>query len=219
MRKIIRPNRVPLTITLIAGYLALVASGCDNPADHVPHAAVKEAGQESLSEATGRAFNIHPDSTIGFIGSKVTGSHQGGFTNFSGMFHADSGRLIGPQFVEIDLHSTWTDTDRLTAHLKSEDFFDVNQFPTAKFTVTGIETQGAQTNVTGNLELHGIAKSITFPAAIDVQEDRITVQTEFAINRKDFDINYPGKPNDLIRDDVVIQLDIEAYPAEDGTGG
>ena len=35
---------------------------------------------------------------------------------------------------------------------------------------------------------------------------------EFAINRRDFNINYPGMPNDLIRDNVVIKLDLKATP-------
>jgi polyisoprenoid-binding protein YceI len=57
-----------------------------------------------------------------------------------------------------------------------------------------------------------VTKSITFPAKIQVGDEAATVQAEFAINRKDFGINYPGKPNDLIRDNVVIKLDLKATP-------
>jgi hypothetical protein len=38
----------------------------------------------------------------------------------------------------------------------------------------------------------------------------VTVKSEFAINRKDFGIVYAGKADDLIRDDVVIHLDLRA---------
>ena len=55
-------------------------------------------------------------------------------------------------------------------------------------------------------------KSITFPADISVSDSAVTVKAEFAINRRDFNINYPGMPNDLIRDNVVIKLDINATP-------
>ena len=68
--------------------------------------------------------------------------------------------------------------------------------------------------LTGDLELHGVTKSITFPADVQVAEDAVTVKAEFAINRKDFNINFPGKPNDLIRDNVVLKLDIKATPGE-----
>jgi polyisoprenoid-binding protein YceI len=110
------------------------------------------------------------------------------------------------------MKSTWSDNGRLTGHLMSPDFFDVQNFPVSTFTVTGIEPAGAQQKVTGNLNLHGVAKSISFPATIQIRDDAVTVKAEFAINRRDFNINYPGRPNDLIRDHVVIKLDLKATP-------
>ena len=59
-------------------------------------------------------------------------------------------------------------------------------------------------------ELHGVKKTISFPATVNVADDAVTAKSEFSINRKDFGINYPGKVNDLIRDDVLIKLDIRA---------
>jgi polyisoprenoid-binding protein YceI len=80
--------------------------------------------------------------------------------------------------------------------------------------VTSVEPAGAKQTVTGNLELHGVTKSITFPADIQITDDAVAVKAEFAINRKDFNINYPGKPNDLIRDNVVLKLDLKATAGE-----
>jgi hypothetical protein len=51
---------------------------------------------------------------------------------------------------------------------------------------------------------------VTFPATISLAGDTANVDTEFAINRRDFSLNYAGMPNDLIRDDVVIKLAIRA---------
>jgi len=96
----------------------------------------------------------------------------------------------------------------LTGHLSSPDFFDVPSHPTSTFTVASIEAG----TVTGNLNLHGVSKSISFPATISVASDKVAVKAEFAINRKDFGINYPGKTDDLIRDNVVINLDLSAVP-------
>jgi len=56
--------------------------------------------------------------------------------------------------------------------------------------------------------LHGVTKSIQFPAKIAVNPDAATLDSEFFLNRKDFQINYPGMANDLIRDEVVIKLAI-----------
>lgn len=54
---------------------------------------------------------------------------------------------------------------------------------------------------------------MTFPANINVAGDAASVDAEFAINRRDFQLNYAGMPNDLIRDDVLIKLAIKAKKA------
>ena len=106
-----------------------------------------------------------------------------------------------------------TDEDALTAHLKTPDFFDVARYPKATFVSTKIEpgnAGGEAFNVTGNFDLHGVKKSITFPATIQVAPDSVAVNAEFAINRKDFALVYAGKADDLIRDGVLIKLTVKA---------
>jgi polyisoprenoid-binding protein YceI len=58
------------------------------------------------------------------------------------------------------------------------------------------------------LTLRGVTKGISFPAAVAVKADEVTAKSEFSINRKDFNINYAGKADDLIKDLVLIKLDI-----------
>jgi polyisoprenoid-binding protein YceI len=65
---------------------------------------------------------------------------------------------------------------------------------------------GATHTVTGDLELRGVKKSITYPATIKVTGDAVSLDSEFAINRKDFRITYAGRADDLIRDEVVLRL-------------
>ena len=109
--------------------------------------------------------------------------------------------------------SVSTDTDQLTQHLKTPDFFDVAKFPQATFTSTEIKPggdKGASVTISGNFQLHGITKSITFPATIRVSPEAIGVESTFSINRKDFGINYAGAADNLIRDEVVMSLHIKA---------
>jgi len=106
-----------------------------------------------------------------------------------------------------------SDSDNLTQHLKSPDFFDAATYPTSEFTSTEILAEGEGYRLVGNLTLHGITKSISIPAQIAVADDRVTASSEFAIKRFDFDIVYHGKPDDLIRDDVLIRLNLVAVPA------
>ena len=187
---------------------------CANPADDVPSAGVALAAKET-AVPDGEVFEITDGSTLGFVGSKITRSHEGGFHGFSGKITlVDGDPLKSSVELTIDTTSLWADSDRLAGHLKSPDFFDVENHPTASFTSTAIEPDGDGYRITGNLDLHGVKKSITFPARIVAESDRVTVQAEFSIMRFDFDIVYPGKTDDLIRDEVVVRFDIVAQPVQ-----
>lgn len=194
--------------------LAVAASACANPADNKPHATVSESTQtpDAAKPAGAETLVISPEnSKVEFVGSKVTGSHSGGFKQFSGTIElAKEGIPQSRVTIDIDTTSIFTDNDNLTSHLKTPDFFDVAKFPKATFTSTKIEPSGATYTVTGILDMHGVKKTISFPATIQVAADSVTVNAEFAINRKDFGINYAGKANDLIRDEVVMKLNVKA---------
>ena len=66
--------------------------------------------------------------------------------------------------------------------------------------------------ITGNFSLHGITNSISFPAQITIDDKELTLKAEFSIKRFDFGIKSTGNADDLIRDDVIIRLDIRAEP-------
>ena len=194
--------------------LILIGVACANPADNVPAAEVGEASAESKA-AEGQAFIFSEGSTVSFIGSKVTGSHDGGFNGFEGkIVLVDGEPAMSSIEMFIDMTSLWADNERLTGHLKSADFFEVETYPTATFASTEIMAadEGGYL-VTGNLDLHGVVKSISFPAQIEVGPDSVTATAEFSIMRFDFDVVFPGRPDDLIRDEVVIKFDIVAAPA------
>jgi polyisoprenoid-binding protein YceI len=195
-------------------FAGLVVQSCADPAANKPRATVSEAS----SPATGTAqtagaevLTITPNnSKIDFVAAKVTRSHTGAFKQFSGTVEVvnnspEQSRVT----IEIDTESVTTDDEGLTKHLKTADFFDVAKFPKATFTSTKIEpnTAGGGTHtVTGNFDLHGVKKAVTFPATIQIAADKVTVNAEFSINRKDWGIVYAGKTDDLIRDGVVMKL-------------
>lgn len=211
------PNHITSLSRPLAALFALPAAclltGCSDPADKVAKSTATEAKETAKAAPAAKEYVVRAESTIGFVGSKVTGKHNGGFKKFAGKVSVADGKIAASE-IKIAMASTWADNDRVTGHLKSPDFFDAAKFPTTTFTVTSIEPSGAQKTVTGNLDLHGVTKSIKFPADIQIADDAVTVKAEFAINRKDFNINYPGKPNDLIRDNVVLKLEVKATPGE-----
>lgn len=212
--KYVNPLRLVVASSALLSLVCLLM-GCSDPSKGVDKAAAAEPQKpQAAPTAAAVDYSIRASSKIGFIGSKVTGSHNGGFTNFAGKLQVANGKIVGAPEIKISTKSLWADNPRLQGHLKSKDFFDVATYPVSTFTVTSVEPAGAQQKVTGNLDLHGVTKSISFPADINIAPDAVKVKAEFAINRRDFNINFRGMPNDLIRDNVVIKLDVQATPGD-----
>jgi polyisoprenoid-binding protein YceI len=209
--------RIRLFIAILSALT--FAAACSNPADDKTKALTSEAASPApQSTVQGEKYSITPqNSKIEFVASKVTGSHNGSFKDFSGFIEYAGQPEKSHVTITINTASVMTDTDQLTEHLKTADFFDVAKFPQATFTSTETKAggeKGASHTITGNFQLHGVTKSITFPANITVTPEAITVESSFSINRKDFGINYSGPANNLIRDEVVITLQIKAEKAK-----
>src|SRR5256714_13738710 len=200
-------------IAVLLMSFALLSYGCANPAANKPKASVGNAAPESntTKPAGGETLTITPEnSKVEFVAAKVTRSHNGSFKQFGGTIDLlNSDPVQSVVSISIDTASVLTDEDDLTKHLKTPDFFDVARYPKATFVSTKIEpdtANGATHTVTGNFDLHGVKKSISFPATIQVTPANVSVNADFAINRQDFCLKYPGKADDLIRDGVAIKL-------------
>jgi len=223
-----------LSILLALSSLSFGAVACEDPADEVSAAAVVDESENSAENAAENtaentetpeapaeeapaqeslAFS-NDGSTIGFVGSKVTDSHEGGFREFAGTIAFSAADPTASQIeVTIQMASTFADDDRLANHLKDADFFNVAEFPTASFRSASIAAGGegdATHTITGTLNLHGQEQTIRFPATVTVSDAEVAASAEFSINRQDFGINYAGMADDLIRDRVVIKLDLHA---------
>jgi len=201
-----------MRITLTALALVFGLTGCKNPGADVAPATVEPAPAQKPTAAPVEptaVLTITPDnSKVEFVGAKVTASHQGGFEDFSGK--VELGQPVEQSQIDLTIQtaSLFADDPKLTKHLKSPDFFDVGKFPTATFTSTDIKKEGTGHIISGNLTLHGVTKRVSFPATVTVTDGAVNATSEFSINRKDFGIVYPGMPDDLIRDLVVIKLSL-----------
>lgn len=213
-----------MTLTRSLSALTLVVLGLttacnNNPVENKSIAAVGQAVTEKpASVGVGTAYRFsEAGSKLAFVGAKITGKHDGSFGKFEGTITlVDNDVTRSSVHAEVQTSSLSADQEKLTGHLKSPDFFDVERFPKATFQSTNIvaaSEAGVTHRVTGNLELHGVTKSLSFPATIQVTADGVTVTSEFGINRKDFGLVYPGKPDDLIKDEVLIRLNFVAKKA------
>lgn len=151
-------------------------------------------------------------SSIKALGAKVTAKHPIVFHKWSGVAQVDGEELTALTF-EIDVASLEADHPKLTQHLKEEDFLFVEKYPKATFEMTELKpaaADGSTHSVTGKLTIRGKAKQVTFPATIKAEGDHVSAQAEFVIDRKDFDVVYKGRADDLVQDNVVLTIDIQA---------
>jgi polyisoprenoid-binding protein YceI len=213
---LIHHTRTIVSALTLAFALASV-SACKSEIDDKPKAKVEEAGKPQDKPATEAQAEVQTlalateGSSIGFIGAKITGDHKGSFSGFKGSATLEGDKLASLE-VTVDVGSLSSDSDQLTGHLLSVDFFEHEQYPEAKFTSLSITEKsgegGATHEVVGNLELKGQAKKITFPATINLKDGSVHSKAAFSIDRKLWGITYAGKPDDLIKDDVALELEL-----------
>jgi len=153
-------------------------------------------------------------SRLGIIGAKVTKKHEIRFRDHAGTVAVDPEGAVTAVDFSVRVASIEADHPKLTAHLKTEDFLWVDKYPTAEFrsveVALGSDAEGMTHTITGDLTIRGRTKRITFPAAIGVTEEGVDASTEFVIDRQDFGVAYPGRPDDLIQDSVVLQIRLVA---------
>ena len=200
----------------------LVVSGCaKDPSKEAPKAsvgAVKSTAEAPLPAPGETKAAVALTGRIGFVGSKVTASHDGVFKAWKGTATLGDTPESSSVSFSVETASVVSDPDdrgafseKLDGHLKSGDFFDVANHPTATFTSTTIvkdASKGGTHAVTGDLTIRGTTRPVTFPATVTMDKAGVKAKAEFTINRKDWGIMYAGMADDLIRDGVVIKLDL-----------
>ncbi len=188
----------------------------------------QEQAKNTSTEVTAQTFEAThladvSKSKVLWEGFKPTGSHNGTIALKDAKATYTKDVLKGIQ-VEIDMTSLVildmpADDPyykKLADHLLSPDFFDVPQFPIATFSATSVEsTKEGHVQVTGDITIKGITKSISFPASVKQEANTIQFKAEaFKIDRTDFGIKYKSKnffdnlKDKFINDEFEIALDL-----------
>ena len=145
-----------------------------------------------------------------------------GFSNVTGKFVGAEGKILidekAPQnssiAVIINIDSLSTGIAKLDTHLRSHDFFDLENYPTAKFVSNSIKMKGkTHALVKGDLTLHGVTKPVTLDVKLNksgigmmTQKKTLGFAATTKIKRSDFDIMFalPG-----VADEIKLQIDSE----------
>lgn len=207
----------PLAILSVPALLATLVACIDDVGKDKVAATIEDAPEPSADAPsadkagpTGTALAVDLDqSSLRAIGAKITAEHPIDFKDYTGQIRVDGTSVSGIDF-EVTMATLESDHPKLTAHLKNEDFFAVDKFPKATFRSTavkdGTESEGFTHTVTGDLTVRGTTKRVTFPAKVEVSESSVKASTTFVLNRKDFGIVYPGRPDDLVQDNVRMEI-------------
>jgi polyisoprenoid-binding protein YceI len=206
--------------------LVLAVAGCTDPTSDVPEATLIEpdpAGTEATPPpapvtADRTTYVMTQDTGVAFAGSKMTGTHYGQFPKFEGSVVLEGDDLTTAQIdIAFDMTALDTDNTVLTNVLRGADFFDVEQYPDARFTSTKVEATDEGHTITGNLTMHGVTKALAFPAEVELDGNTITGFAEFSINRKDWGLQTDTYKGDtIIREGVLLTLDVVAEKDAEG---
>jgi polyisoprenoid-binding protein YceI len=150
-------------------------------------------------------YSVNTDnSKVEWFAEKVTGKHNGEVNVKSGKIQNNHGKLTG--MVTMDMTSiAVTDLEgkykeKLENHLRSEDFFSVEEFGTATFNITAVEplknaTEGGENfKISGDLTIKGITNPISFPANILFNGNGMTASGTMVVDRSKYNVRY-GSPS------------------------
>jgi len=161
---------------------------------------------------------------VNWLSSKPGGEHNGTVKLSGGTVVFKNGELTGGSFtidlnsiVNLDLEAeTWN--QKLVDHLKSEDFFYVEKFPVVTFTINSVEKKNTNSyKLTGDLNMRGVTKSITFHATVTVEDNVVKATTpKIILDRTQWKIETMSKSvfadlkDKYVDDEMQIEIDLVA---------
>jgi polyisoprenoid-binding protein YceI len=172
-------------------------------------------------------WNIDPAHSVAEFKVKhmMISNVKGQFAKVSGVLHQDESDPT-KSWVEasIDAASLSTREEQRDAHLKSPDFFHVEQHPTLSFKSSRITQKGdGELSVAGDLTIRGVTRPVAFsvegptpPAKDPWGNTRIGLSATTKINRKDFGLTWNAALETggiLVGDEVSITLDVQFVKA------
>jgi polyisoprenoid-binding protein YceI len=172
-------------------------------------------------------WNIDPAHSVAEFKVKhmMIANVKGQFSKVSGALVLDESDLANSRIeASIEAASVHTRDEQRDAHLKSADFFDVENFPTLTFKSKGISiVKDGELSVEGDLTIRGVTRKVRFavegptpPTKDPWGNTRVAISASTKINRKDFGLTWNAALETggiLVGDEVTITLDVEFVKA------
>jgi len=215
------------SVIIILSLLVIGISSCKNPEGKKTEAKdAQDVKKESTEDIT---YNIQPEkSEVHWTGTKPGGEHVGTVKVKEGNIKMNEQDIQNATVIldmtNIENQDIENEKNRkkLVGHLKSKDFFDVENFPEARFELTNATKSQDENNdfthkVSGNLTIKDISKNISFRIKAENEKDKLKIESEkFLIDRTEWDINYKSKSviddikDNFIHDDIALKIETYA---------
>lgn len=154
------------------------------------------------------------------IAKSAASSHDGTVNVKSGNIIMKGNQVAGGTFV-LDMTSinatdlTGESQTKLNNHLKNGDFFEVDKFPTAAYTIASVRKNNHKVYnyiIHGNLTVKGKTHPVSFPAKISYSNGVVSIVSDkFAFDRQKFDVAYKAAMKDvLVKDEVDMLVKVTA---------
>ena len=209
---------------LLAAVALFIATSCSSKSGNKVDAS--DAKEATANVGSQKLVVDTLASTVAWKGYKPGGSHHGTLGIKQGELSVENGELVSGTFT-LDMNKILCEdltdakmNEQLVGHLKSADFFDVAKYPEGKFTITTVEKLNDGVNshrISGNLELKGVSKNITFDANVTTEGTSYKATTAtFTIDRTQWGVNYGSKnifkdlKDSFINDDMEVTITIVA---------
>jgi polyisoprenoid-binding protein YceI len=165
---------------------------------------------------------VHSDVSF-TVRHMVVSKVRGFFRKFEGTLVTGENPEQSSVTATIYLDSIDTNQEQRDAHIRSADFFDVDNHPQMTFRSTSVRTDGADWFVDGDLTIKGVTKPVSFPLEFQgavkdpFGNDRIGLEGSVVVNRKDWGINWNAALEAggvLVSDKIALEFDISAIRQE-----
>lgn len=146
---------------------------------------------------------------------------RGSFGQLSGTINEENGNVSAGE-ADIDVTSINTNMAARDEHLKSPDFFNVAEHPTAHFRLTKADRKGDQLTLVGDLSIRGVTKPVTLtgelagPAKDPWGNTKVSASVEGKISRKEWGLTWNQTLETgglLVSDEVKLAIDVQAVAA------
>jgi polyisoprenoid-binding protein YceI len=189
---------------------------------------VTEAASVAVSDITGD-YTLDPSHTrIGFSARHAMVTKvRGHFDQFEGTAHVDTATPANSSVtVTIEAASVTTGNEQRDGHLKTPDFFDIANYPQITFVSTNVERDGSEWDITGDLTINGVTKSVTIPfeetgsAKDPFGNTRVGFEGDVTIDRTEWNLSFNAALETggvLVSEKVKLDFDVSAIaivPAE-----